>query len=184
MLRGRPCRKGDDTMTAIGEAALLILGCAILAVPVLGLIFVVRDLKRARGFPSGNDPQVIAAIRGWSWGAFGLTILWACAHKLGWWVAAFLIPFGVLLQPAWQPYGHYLATLGFYAIAIYLGIRGNQIAWRRRPFRDLTHFEAVERRWGIWGAFFVVLQIVFGILSVFDALMLATTSAPHAPGSR
>jgi hypothetical protein len=90
--------------------------------------------------PSGNDPALLPQVRGWSWGAFFLPWVWAFKHRLTRLAVAALV---VSVIPVVAVF-----TLAF---AIYLGKRGNELAWRRRPFAGLEQFRATQREWRRWG---------------------------------
>ena len=83
-------------------------------------------------------------VSGWSWGAFLLSWIWAVANKT--WIGLLaLIPY-----------------VGF-LFAIYLGIKGRELAWRNKRWESLEHFNQVQRRWSFWGAIIVIGALVLGI---------------------
>jgi hypothetical protein len=67
-----------------------------------------------------------------------------------------------------------LVALG---LSIYLGVKGNELAWRQRPFQGLEHFRATERVWRTWGIVLFVVSIALLIVGV-AVLALARTAAP------
>jgi NADH:ubiquinone oxidoreductase subunit 4 (subunit M) len=84
-------------------------------------------------------------VKGWSWGAFLLTWIWAIFNKT--WIGLLcLIPY-----------------VGFIA-AIYLGIKGRELAWRNKRWESLEHFNRVQRKWSMWAIILVLLMVV-GILA-------------------
>jgi hypothetical protein len=85
-------------------------------------------------------------VSGWSWGAFLLSWVWAAFNKT--WV-------GLL---ALVPY------IGF-LVAIYLGIKGRELAWRNTRWKSLEHFNQVQRRWSVWGAIIVIGAFTLGIVA-------------------
>jgi len=50
------------------------------------------------------------------------------------------------------------------ALAIYLGARGNKLAWRSRPFRNVEQFYKTQNVWVDWVAIFYIAVIVIGLL--------------------
>ena len=76
-------------------------------------------------------------VKGWSWGAFLFNWIWAIANKT--WI-------GLL---ALVPY------VGFVA-AIYLGVKGRELAWQNKRWDSLEHFNRVQRLWSMWGAIIFV----------------------------
>ena len=52
-------------------------------------------------------------------------------------------------------------------MAIYLGIKGRELAWRNERWDSLEHFNRVQRSWSLWGLVIIgiaVLGIVAAIL--------------------
>jgi hypothetical protein len=97
---------------------------------------------------SGGGSGIVppAGVSGWSWGAFFLSWIWAVFNKT--WV-------GLL---ALVPYVGFLA-------AIYLGIKGRELAWRNKRWESLEHFNQVQRRWSVWGTVIVVGATLLGIVA-------------------
>jgi len=84
-------------------------------------------------------------VKGWGWGAFLLSWIWALGNKTYIGLLAFI------------PY------IGF-LVAIYLGVKGRELAWQNKRWESLEEFNRVQRRWSAWGA--VVVGIAFlGILA-------------------
>ena len=104
-------------------------------------------------------------MSGWSWGAFALTWIWLLAHRLTLW--------GLLALLAWL-LGGVLAL----PVAIYLGVKGNELAWTHRPFRDLAHFRATEGHWRAWGiAIFLVWGVFILAVVVISVILFAEAAA-------
>ena len=80
---------------------------------------------------------VPAEIQGWNWGAFLLSPFWLVSNRV--WI-------GLL---AWVP------LVGF-SMAIALGAKGNEWAWKSRRWQSIEQFQAHQRKWAIAG-------IIFGI---------------------
>lgn len=96
---------------------------------------------------SGHDsPAVPDGVKGWSWGAFLLNWIWAIGNRT-WWGLLALIPY-----------------VGFIA-AIWLGIKGREMAWKNGNWDNLDHFNRVQRRWSQWGVGLVVGVGGIGILA-------------------
>ena len=89
-------------------------------------------------------------VKGWSWGAFFLSGFWAIGNRT--WI-------GLL---AFVPYLGWL-------VAIWLGIKGREMAWKNKRWDSLAHFNRVQRRWSQWGVGFVVAAFVLGVLAAFMA---------------
>ncbi len=83
-------------------------------------------------------------MKGWSWGALLLSWIWAVSNRV--WIGLLcLIPY-----------------VGF-LVAIYLGIKGSELAWRNKRWASLEHFNRVQERWSLWGVIIVVGVAVLGI---------------------
>src|SRR5206468_11046551 len=85
----------------------------------------------ADGIPDG--------VKGWSWGAFFLSWIWAIGNRT--WV-------GLL---ALVPY------VGF-VVAIILGVKGREWAWKNKQWQSVEHFQRVQHSWSVWGV-----VLVFGV---------------------
>lgn len=87
-------------------------------------------------------------IRGWSWGAFLLTWIWAIGNRT--WIGLLtLIPY-----------------VGF-IMAIVLGIRGREWAWKNKKWDSVEHFNRVQRLWSMWAIGLVLGSLlVIGIVAV------------------
>ncbi|MBT4287285.1 MAG: hypothetical protein HOD92_08080 [Deltaproteobacteria bacterium] len=94
-------------------------------------------------------------VKGWSFGAFFLNWIWAIMNNT--WIGLLcLIPF-----------------IGF-VMAIILGIKGREWAWKNRRWQNFQHFDRVQKRWSFWGVTLLVLVPVLGLLA---ALMIPTLSS-------
>jgi len=104
-------------------------------------------------------------IRGWSWGAFFLSWIWAIGNRI--WI-------GLL---ALVPY------LGF-IMAIILGIKGREWAWKNASWDSVEHFNRVQRLWSIWGFILVMGLLVLGLLAAvaFPAYLFFWHGSSGTPG--
>ena len=92
------------------------------------------------GLPSGNEPALLPDVKGWNWGPLFLGWVWTFAHRLYGWGIVILVLGCIPL----------LGNIVIAAISIYLAVKGNELAWQRRPFRHLDEFRAVQRIWRNW----------------------------------
>lgn len=93
-----------------------------------------------------SDAAVPDGVKGWSWGAFLLNWIWGPFN--GTWVALLcLVPY-----------------VGF-VMAIVLGFKGREWAWKNKRWDSLDHFNRVQRRWSIWALVIVGGTFVLGILA-------------------
>jgi Tfp pilus assembly major pilin PilA len=85
-------------------------------------------------------------IKGWSWGAFFLNWIWAIENRT--WIGLLaLIP-----------------GIGF-IMAIILGIKGREWAWKNKKWENIEHFNRVQKKWSFWGVFIVISVFVIGTLA-------------------
>ena len=95
---------------------------------------------------SGMDGDVPVGVKGWSWGAFLLNWIWAVFNRT--WIGLLaLVP-----------------VLGF-VMAIVLGIKGREWAWKNKKWDSVEHFRRVQRRWSVWAVWLVVVPFVVGLLA-------------------
>jgi hypothetical protein len=94
----------------------------------------------------GRTSIVPPEIGGWNWGAFLLNFIWAIGNRT--WI-------GLL---ALTPY------IGI-VMAVALGIKGNEWAWKNRRWKSIDHFKRVQKTWSIFGVCLLVLPgIIFTVL--------------------
>ena len=93
-------------------------------------------------------------IKGWHWGAFLFNWIWAIGNKT--WI-------GLL---AFIPY------VGF-IMAIILGIKGREWAWRNKEWESEAHFHRVQKKWTQWGVGIIIFFVVAGILAAIIIPMVA-----------
>lgn len=104
----------------------------------------VQASARAAG-SSGSD-DIPEGVKGWSWGAFLLSWIWAIGNRT--WV-------GLL---ALVPY------VGF-GVAIWLGIKGREMAWKNDKWDSVEHFNRVQKKWSQWGVGLIGGVFLLGILA-------------------
>lgn len=91
-----------------------------------------------QGIPEG--------VRGWSWGAFLLNWVWAIGNRT--WIGLLaIIPYvGVI-------------------VAIWLGIKGREMAWKNREWDSVEHFNRVQKKWSRWAVGLTLGALLIGILA-------------------
>jgi hypothetical protein len=89
-------------------------------------------------------------VKGWSWGAFLLNWIWAIGNRT--WIGLLaLVPYvGVL-------------------VALWLGFKGREMAWKNGNWQSVEHFNRVQRSWSRWGV--GILLAVF-LLSLVSAILI------------
>ena len=95
-------------------------------------------------------------IKGWNWGAFLLAPLWSFNNRVG---------IGLL---TWVP------LVGFW-MAIALGVKGNEWAWKSRKWQSIDQFRTHQRRWASAGIILgISVNLIFwhiGILLLLSILV-------------
>lgn len=103
----------------------------------------VENIINNSGMKENDFPD---GVKGWSWGAFFLNWIWAGFNK------SYI---GLL---AFFPY------IGFF-VAIYLGFKGRQLAWKHKKWESLEHFNRVQRKWSQWGVGLILGVAILGIVA-------------------
>jgi hypothetical protein len=97
---------------------------------------------------SGGGKSIVIpeGIRGWSWGAFLLNWIWSIFNKTWIGLLAFIPYVGII-------------------VAVYLGIRGRELAWRNKRWDSFEHFSRVQRSWSKWALIVLLIPAVLGIIA-------------------
>lgn len=105
----------------------------------------VLDADLANNSGGGSSIEVPDGVKGWSWGAFLLNWIWAIFNKT--WIGLLaIIPYIGLI------------------FAIYLGVKGRELAWKSKRWDSLEHFNRVQRTWSKWSLIVVIIPVI-GILA-------------------
>lgn len=115
-------------------------------------------------------PSTDPFLEKWNWGAFLLSWIWAFGHGLSLW--------GVLgLVVGFIPGVGGLVALG---IAIYLGLKGNQLAWETGKYSSIEVLKETEQKWTKWAIIFFVIGLALFVVSMVAIFMLIGLSATTA----
>ncbi len=88
----------------------------------------------------GSQSEMPAEIKGWNWGAAGLTWIWGVTHSV--WIALLVfIPFVNIVM------------------IILLGMKGNEWAWRAERWVSVDYFKKEQEKWKVWGIIFFILGL-------------------------
>ena len=90
--------------------------------------------------------EVPQGVKGWSWGAFLLSWIWAIGNRT--WI-------GLL---ALVPY------IGLF-VAIWLGLKGREMAWKNGDWDSVEHFNRVQKSWSRWAVGIVLGIFLLGVVS-------------------
>ena len=113
----------------------------------------------------GYSAVVPPEIKGWNWGAFLATWVWAIGNKVWIGLLAF-IPWAVSLAMLWRGWGgaslqflFYTTSLVSLLLAIILGIKGRRWAWQKRKWQSVEQFRGTQRIWAYYGLAFLLATI-------------------------
>ena len=99
----------------------------------------------------GEAAVVPPEIQGWNWGAFLLSWIWGIGNNV-------MIALLALIIPFW---------------GIYLGLKGNELAWRNKQWESVEHFKQVQRKWTMWGLGLLVASLALSCVCVLISLIAA-----------
>lgn len=95
----------------------------------------------------GKLAVVPEELKGWSWGAFSLNWIWGLGNGT-YWALLCLIPYVGLIM------------------AIVLGLKGNEWAWRNKHWQSVEQFKRIQGIWSKWGIGFFVGVIILFLIAV------------------
>ncbi|MDQ7821802.1 MAG: hypothetical protein RDV48_03300 [Candidatus Eremiobacteraeota bacterium] len=101
--------------------------------------------------PSGNDPADLERFKGWNWGACAFTGIWQIAFGMQAWGIIVLVSTLFLCFPG------VIASL-------YLGAKGNELAWRYHSFASFDEYREAMRVWNYWGIVFIICNCVVALV--------------------
>jgi hypothetical protein len=111
------------------------------------------------GTPEAQLPE---ELKGWNLGALLLPFVWGPAHRV--WI-------GLAVLLIFIPNMGALVLFVYGPAAIYVGMRGNEMAWRARKWESVAHFRSVQGQWAKWSA------VGFALLAISFLIMLSSGSA-------
>ena len=107
----------------------------------------------------GKEAEVPIEIQGWNWGAFLLSWIWGIGNN------------------TYRAFWVFFPFVNFF-MAIALGLKGNEWAWRHRKWESVEHFKQVQRKWAKAGLIFVGVMFIFAFIMVFGIGSLFKDSEP------
>ena len=125
-----------------------------------------EDLRADAGTPtiapndSGTpEAELPESIKGWNWGALFLPFIWGPFNRV--WISL-VVP--IVLFVPYMPWA--LALLVYGPGAMYVGMRGNELAWRARKWKSVEHFKMVQGLWAKWGTIGFVVFVASVVLII------------------
>jgi tetratricopeptide (TPR) repeat protein len=128
----------------------------IMFAPIIIILLVKKKYSSDTVFDerSGDDvSELPSEIEGWNWGASFLSVYWGTYFSV--WIA--FLSFVPILN---------------YFIWIWLGIKGNELAWRAQKWPSIEEFKRAQKKWKPWGIGFgvlILLYFIFSILSLYSS---------------
>lgn len=148
----------DATYEGIATLILRLFGIVgVLLFPLGIYLFVKKDPTQAHKkmdprSGKGDQSVVPAEIKGWNWGAAGLTWIWGTYYSV--WLS-FLMWISPVNLVWW----------------IVLGKYGSDWAWRNQEWASVEEFKTTQEKWKVWGILFVVLRVLLYLVLLL--LMIA-----------
>lgn len=93
----------------------------------------------------GEAATLPPELRGWSWGAFFLGIIWGIFNN-SYLTLLLFIPF---LNFIWW---------------FVCGAKGNEWAWKNKKWNDINHFKRVQKKWALAGIILTALPVLILII--------------------
>ncbi len=119
------------------------------------------ELHRDRNNSQDDSMRIPPEVRRWNWSAFILGPIWGVYHRI-WWSLLGLLP---LLPFLGLPIPFRFAVLAI--MAIMLGLKGNELAWRSGRWESSEKFLAIQQIWST-----ISILIALGALLSFIAFLL------------
>ncbi|OQB05844.1 MAG: hypothetical protein BWY19_00728 [bacterium ADurb.Bin212] len=94
-----------------------------------------------------EDSTIKREVRKWNWGAFLLTFIWGVGNGI--YISLLAIIPGVNI-----------------IMAVILGIKGNEWAWRKNKCLTITEFKKQQKLWAKWGVVSIVIISIASVLLV------------------
>lgn len=102
-------------------------------------------------------------LNSFNWGAFLMNDIWCFFNgKIGMGILLFLL----YVLSNLIPFIGFIFSIPYIIITIYLGVKGNKIAWNHKEWKSVEAFEKAQKGWLISGKIMLVVAIIMGILIV------------------
>ncbi|MBC63950.1 MAG: hypothetical protein CL746_06535 [Chloroflexi bacterium] len=113
-----------------------------------------RDKINRSGDKKSEVPK---EIKGWNWAAFLIPPLWGLFSG---------VPLAVLMLALYLPiFSDGMRAIALIGCSLFLGIRGNELAWKGKKWKSVEHFKNVQKKWLSWA---VVLNIIYIIIILYS----------------
>jgi len=102
-----------------------------------------------------RDGEIPDGVKKWNWAAFLMPAIWGIFSG---------VPYtAILFGAAFLPPTIQLVVM--ITASLYLGAKGNELAWRGKKWRSVEHFQAFQKQWTSWAVKLTI--AVAGLLLVY-----------------
>lgn len=102
-------------------------------------------------------------IKGWNWGAFLMGPIWSIGNKV--WIGLLHILILILVTVIGRGIISTFLNIATLTLAVTLGIKGNEWAWKAKKWDNVEHFKRIQKKWAIAGVIiFIFTFIIMGVL--------------------
>lgn len=132
------------------------------------------------------DENVVAVqdviTKRFNWGAFFLTWIWGLGNKV--WITLIIIPIWLLFTviSTFAASNGIVTDVGYsvlmivlnlalLGVQIWFGINGNKWAWKKKKYKSIESFHKIQRIWACVALVFMVIDIVYVLMTTFPKLM-------------
>jgi hypothetical protein len=140
--------------------------------------FLLRDDESEESAPVSPQPAATpAAARGplkrtipeeveeesWCWSGCLGGVWWMWAHGMKAGPPVLIAMIALSFETGWW----WLTLLVLIGVSVFLGLKGNHLAWEHRQFDSIDEFRAVQRAWASWGLIVSVITVAAVVWMMF-----------------
>lgn len=147
-----------EGLQSITSVILGFIGLIFVVATIVGLILGIKLLNKKELADSklfdprsgeGKKSEIPPEIKGWNWGAAGLSAIWGLYHRV-WIYLLIVIP---IFNVFW---------------IIVLGRKGNEWAWRKNKWESVEQFKSSQKKWMVWGIVFFIITLLSVSFNLFS----------------
>lgn len=118
-------------------------------------------MEQSYGQPFQIDQGVQSTLSQWNWGAFAITPIWCAAmNQWGYFALSLFL--------------NLCCGIGGLVMSIVFGIKGNEMAWTTREWRDIQEFRETQAVWNSWGIGLFILRVI--LICIWVAIAISDAS--------
>ncbi len=96
-------------------------------------------------------------IKGWNWAAFLIPPLWGLFSG---------VPIAIIMLGLYLPiFSDEMRVIALIVGSIFLGFRGNELAWKGKKWKSVEHFKKVQKKWLSWAVTLNIIYLIFILYS-------------------